>query len=411
MLLDLSAELLEVIGAELTHTDYAVLRQVCKDLNGAVYRFFFSDLVLKISGNGPSEVGVQKLKTLAAGATGWSLYATTLRIVPAKAGGEGDHGGKLIDLAAALATLSNIQTVVWHVHDQVVSSLRKFTLKISGQGPSWGRQALTPEMYQDFIQLVTVQSQLSSLHLEGPTELSPVWRILRSRTQHTIKPTEITTNVVTHELFDYLSSYSGLEKLTLKYPDGGNANESNRLADAFFATVLPRHAEFLTELSCPAVYESRFSFGTHDVNVVSLLRKLTRLEMSINAGAVRRVQNQETYVDGKGRVHRMISIGISVEADQADIDPVTLLLETAACFPTLQCLTIVSAETESNRGAWCGNGRIHHKGTVDTAIATAVVAFRTDVPCSAIIRTGYNIYELRPLWEEGRLGYEQTGRY
>ncbi|KAJ7301057.1 hypothetical protein DFH08DRAFT_996414, partial [Mycena albidolilacea] len=97
-----------------------------------------------------------------------------------------------------------------------------------------------------------------------------------------IKLTEITTNVVTPELFDYLSSYSGIQKLSLLHPDGGSRDKSDRLADTFFETVLSRHATSLVELSCPAGHESRFSFGSHNADVISLLHKLKSLGMSIN---------------------------------------------------------------------------------------------------------------------------------
>ncbi|KAF7351562.1 hypothetical protein MSAN_01588700 [Mycena sanguinolenta] len=60
--------------------------------------------------------------------------------------------------------------------------------------------------------------------------------------------------------------------------------------------------------------------------------------MSINAGAMRIVEDDSDcseddsdYVD---------DIGISVEAEQANIDPVVTLLETAAAFLALDSLTI-----------------------------------------------------------------------
>ncbi|KAJ7260496.1 hypothetical protein B0H12DRAFT_375127 [Mycena haematopus] len=295
------------------------------------------------------------LKALASGGTGWSLHARTLRIIPAQAVSQkGVHDDNLVDLlAAALASLPRIQAVVWHVHAQdhwawgrtavlafvntlatlqelelnipctinlsalQVRSLRKFTFKSQGHGSSWGLSGSTPLplLYQDIAQLVS-QNRLNSLHLEGTTEWSAIWRLLRSRV-HDMRLAEITTTVVTQDLFDYLTSYSGLEKLTLRFPDGGNPNASNSLADTFFETILPHHAESLTELSCPAAYESRFSFGTHNVNAVSLLHKLTRLEMSINASPV---QNVQTYIDENGGWEPSVTIGVSVE----DIDPVVV---------------------------------------------------------------------------------------
>ncbi|KAF7351491.1 hypothetical protein MSAN_01581400 [Mycena sanguinolenta] len=454
MLLNLSVELLEAIGAQLTRSDLAIMRAVCKDLNGALWRLFFSVLVLETKRNGFGEDGIEMLKALASGQTGWTLHARALRVIQAPpVRDECAHNEEMVDLlAAALKSLSDIRTVVWHVRDDnfwtsaqttiidflntsvtvhelelcilgtvdlstlQVRRLRKFTLRSPGVGWDWEpwNAADSTPMYRDVAQLVS-QNQLKSLHLDCSAAWSVIWGMMRS-SSHGLKLAEITTGVVTQELFDYLTSYSGVERLTLKLPDGGNEKESNRLADTFFETVLSRHAESLTELCCPAAYESRFSFGAHNVNVVSQLHKLTRLEMSINAGAVREVQEPESYLDSDGTVHPIFPIGINVEADQADIDPVVaLLLETAAMFPHLQSLTILSAETESNRGVWCGNGRISHMGAVDAAIGNAVEAFRTNVLCSAIIRAGYNTYELRPLcgpqeaeFERG-LWYKRTG--
>ncbi|KAJ6457916.1 hypothetical protein C8R45DRAFT_1032287 [Mycena sanguinolenta] len=362
MLLDLSVELLEAIGAQLSQSDHAILRTVCKGLDSTFYHLFFSVLVLKTHQNGLTEDGVQMLTALAAGGTGWSVHARTVRMVQAKAVTE--EGARYYRpvglLATSLASLSNIQTVVWHLQGHLswawgrtvildflnalatvenlelniletinvpplqVRSLRKFTL--INFGPRLRRRLHGPirtrpsqPMHQDIVDLIS-QNPLKSLHLEGASHWSAIWRLLRSRPEGA-KLTEITTNVVTKELFDYLTSYSGLEKLTLVSPDGGSLDESNRLADTFFETVLPHHAESLTELSCAAAYESRFSFGTHNVNVISLLHKLTKLEMSINAGAVIIVP---AYKDEEGLWEPIVIIGRVLEIEQADIDTVVV---------------------------------------------------------------------------------------
>ncbi|KAJ7863339.1 hypothetical protein B0H14DRAFT_2738883 [Mycena olivaceomarginata] len=454
MLLGLSAELLEEIGSQLPRSDHANLRTVCRDLNGAMHHLFFSLLVLKTGEQAQSDDGIQILKAIANGGTGWSLCAKTLCIRPgAKTGNqetESLHDSTRPLLASALAAPSNIRTVVWNAHENdssaniicdflnTITTLETLELDIQGlidfsslhvsgvqnftiKSPSWRRRwrvntpnEASPAMYQELAALVS-HNQPKSLHLDGPREWSKVWSMLRTSTHGSnsrIKLTKITTSVVTPELFDYLSSYSGIEKLTLKFPDGGNEQKSDLLADTFF-DVLPRHAASLTEFSCPAAYQSRFSFGIHNVTVVSLLRKLTKLEMSVNAGAIRKVDKPRDWVDANGIHHALLSVGVSVEADQADIDSVvTLLLETAAALPALRSLTILSAETERNRGAWCGNGRIRHRGAVDLAIKTAVKTFRSNVACSAIVRAGYETYELQPTLEndpDGVLGYHQTG--
>ncbi|KAF7359994.1 hypothetical protein MVEN_00726700 [Mycena venus] len=456
MLLDLSAELLEEIGSTLAHNDHANLRAVCKDLDGAMRRLFFSVLVLTL-GEHPKRNDfyptlLEMIRTLGTCKTGWSIHARMLRIKRGRRSGYQEvealpvSNDEMKDLLAfALRSIPKIRTVVWEVREQAeqnpspwektngiiceflntltglddlqldvqgtvdvsslnVRSLRKFTLK----SPRWERQFAfgwmtpipDPTMYADISQLVA-QNQLSSLHLQGTNKWSKVWHTLRTKSdEFPIKLTEITTNVVTPELFDYLSSYSGIEKLTLLYPDGGSRNDSDRLADIFFETVLPPSCDI--------------SGGTL---LPSGLRKQS-LEMSINAGAVREVDTPDVWIDEDGTEIPVVSIGVSVEAEQADIDPVvTLLLETAATLPFLCNLAIYSAETESNRDARCGNGMINHTGAVNVAIEKAMQAFRSHMSCSAIVRAGNHTYELEPLSgpdlhsdaDPKMLGYRQKG--
>ncbi|KAF7351590.1 hypothetical protein MSAN_01591500 [Mycena sanguinolenta] len=460
MLLDLSIELLEAIGAQLARSDQAVLGSVCKTLNGAVEPLLFSDLVLKTSLNGLSDKSLQKVKALATGATRWFLHAKTLHISPVRmTTGRTTHDEKLVNIfQAALAALSKIRAVAAegsygyvHFHPYAfwtwgqtsflgflnklttldnlelqipstldlsglqVRSLRKLTLKnceplrIAGgtlpPPPPW-------PAYQMSADLILAQNRLHTLHVEGPAEWTAIWRIFQSRTQWT-KPVQITTNVVTSELFDYLSSCSVLEELTLLSPDGGDQDASNRLADAFFETVLPRFVECLTRLSCPAPYESRFSFGAHNINVISSLYNLTELEVSINAGVVRR---KEITVPIERQGERYPG-----EAEQADIDVVVMpLLRTAATLPALHTLIIRATEPEDLRlyyGMVRGD-KIDHLGAVNAAIVNAVENFHTNVPCAAVVCAGESAYQVREVagsMEEGQLqkewGYKRVASW
>ncbi|KAJ6479729.1 hypothetical protein C8R45DRAFT_1076574 [Mycena sanguinolenta] len=422
----LAANVLELLVAL---ARYRVMRVAPVLLNDAVARLFFSVLVLKINRNGLSEETIQKPEALATGATGL-LHAKTLHILPWIAT-TAKHDEKLVDiLAAGLTSLTKIRTVkirlgceprddfwTWgrtvfldflnklatleelelyipptlDVSGLQVRSLRKLTLKLNPRLPIATMPAALPQTqgYQTITDLILAQNRLSALHLEDydressspspSSEWSAGWRLLHS-TRHNMKLTEITTNVITRELFGYLASFSGLQKVTLGSPDGGNLDASNRLADAFFETVLPRHA-----------YESRFSFGTHNVHVLLLLRNLTNLEMSVNGGAVRRNRaGSTTHVDENGTTHITYpqvgssARGIPAEADQADVTPVvTLLLQTAASLPALRKLTISAAETEYQRG-WWGVTKLDHRGAINAALMNAVEGFRTDVPCVAV---------------------------
>ncbi|KAJ6566617.1 hypothetical protein B0H19DRAFT_1257815 [Mycena capillaripes] len=451
MLLDLSVELLEEIGVQLAQKDHANLRAVCKDLGSAMQRLFFSSLILRTGEEMQSENGVEMLKALATGKTGWSYYTRTLRIQP----GPGtfpktreqlalesniSEGEMQELLASTLKWMANVQTAIWAANNhgwetqtvctflnglQALSELKLniqgvvdlSSLKISGirkftfENPSYiscfsMNTSSEPPLFQEISPIIT-ENRLTSLHLAGASEWTKIWRLLQSKTQLT----EVTTSVVTPELFEYLRSYTGVQKLALLHPDGGNRDKTNLLADTFFETVLLRHATSLVELSCPAYFQSRFSFGPHNVDVISQLHGLTTLEMSINAG---RVRNKKRDKSVRSR---------QVEIEQSDIDPlVTLLLQTAPALPALRSLGIYSADTERNRGAWCGNGRTSHRYPVDMAIETAVKKFRSTVSCLAIVRAGRYTYQLKlrksEAAEEGRsesdpemLTYHETGMF
>ncbi|KAK7045057.1 hypothetical protein R3P38DRAFT_2882323 [Favolaschia claudopus] len=464
MLLDLSTELLEEIGNELTHKDHGNLRAACRGLNEAMQRLFFSLLTLKTNPNLGSLEGRELFEALAGRQTGWTTYAKTLCI---DATGENQAGTSatsgeeipaIVDelvlqsrLANALSSVPKLRTVVWKLHEResakweteticgflnaladldtleldvrsfadlsllkVEPGVRALTAKVSWR--SWrGRRgwnsvsADSLPMYQEITRLA-VENRLTVLHLEGPgKEMSEVWTALRFKSQTQLK--EITTNVVTPEFFAYLNSYTGVQKLTLVGPDGGNREKSDRLASQFW-DVLPRHAATLSELTCPASYESRFSFASHNDHVISLLTQLTSLKMSVNAGKTKPLERRTE--------RKFITVGIPMEADQSDIDPVVaLLLQTAASLPHLKIVEIVSAETESNRGAWCGNGRRHHKGAVTRAIVRSISSFRSDIPSAAIVQAGNNTYALEA-WEkmeeesagdfQGKLRYRSIGR-
>ncbi|KAF7351582.1 hypothetical protein MSAN_01590700 [Mycena sanguinolenta] len=231
MLLDLSLELLQEIGSELTQIDQASLRTVCRDLNGAILPLFFSVLVLKINRNGLIKDTVQKLEVLGTGGTGWSLHAKTLRIIPVmqnhniyiKTQLSNDELASL--LAAALTALPRIQTFV-HVHVDPkfwecaqapifyflnscenlrelelmdmprtidlsalhrVRGLRKFALKSIWDDSS--ARTISGTISTPGIAELISQNQLHTLRLEGPAEWAPLWRMLPFGTLHPIRRT------------------------------------------------------------------------------------------------------------------------------------------------------------------------------------------------------------------------------
>lgn len=106
--------------------------------------------------------------------------------------------------------------------------------------------------------------------------------MLRPNENARIHLKELSTTTVTPDLLTYLSSYSGIERLTLDRSQG-DRHKSDALADAFFGDVLAQHTKSLVELSCPACYEGQWSFRMDNANAILQLRKLEKLHMSVNA--------------------------------------------------------------------------------------------------------------------------------
>ncbi|KAJ6579155.1 hypothetical protein DFH09DRAFT_1147755 [Mycena vulgaris] len=390
MLLDLPTEILQEIESQLERIDHKRLRAVCKDLRLAMDPLFFSSLVLDLH-QLRLESGREFQETLVAGQTGWSLYAKTLTIIPGKkpewhqlADPRGpkseDANGHL--LSSALGSMKNVQAVIWKVDDTCPAweqkaicdvldalPLTDLKLEIRCSGDALSIRGLPrihkleiqtaywkpPPLVQQVSKAVAQSRTLTSLRLAGSNDWSEVWNILGDNSR--MQLTDISTQTLTPELLTYLASYSGIEKLTIKYPD--TRREAEHLGDALFETVIRRNTGSLVELSCAADYESRWSFGTHNVDTISLLQKLTCLEMSVNASEVLGVESPMSIV--------------------------VLLLRTAALLPALRRLAIFPANLKINRGGRCEDPRGQNLGMINLTIADAVKSFSSPVASSAIV--------------------------
>ncbi|KAJ6599861.1 hypothetical protein DFH09DRAFT_626981 [Mycena vulgaris] len=421
MLLDLSIELLQEIGSQLPLTDHGSLRRVCKHLDGPMQRFVFSDLVLQTS-KLCSKDGLDLLEFLAAGRTGWSRHAETLRLTP------GDYwritadrdAAKMQDLlASALRSMAKIRVVIWKVRAGgpswvlnamcefmgTLTALNELQLENQGDPPGvfdlplprlsglskltikggsyWRHMNIAPAMAQKISHIIA-QNHLTSLHVECPVDWAEVCSMLRTKISSQPDLIEITTRLVTPHFLAYLGLCAGLKKLTLQNPDGDS------LANTFFRTVLPNLTSSLVELSCGAAYEGRWSFGTHNAHIISQMKELTALEMSINAGRVEQVDIRPGFAAIGQYLVRW-----EVKVEQSDIDAVvTNFLHTAATLPALLSLAIVAANTNNNRGASTGT-MTDHMPFVTRAIETAVQNFRPTSAAPPTVRAGSHTYELK----------------
>ncbi|KAJ7328334.1 hypothetical protein DFH08DRAFT_1084483 [Mycena albidolilacea] len=374
MLLDLSVELLQEIGDQLARPDHMSLRQICRSVGAAIEPLFFSSLVL-LKEELRIDMGRGFLEALATGQTGWSRYAQRLDIKSAKkwrgAGLQRSDTMMQELLASVLGSLSNIRTVKWESYkDPVwqVNALCDFLNNLpllddlrlgvyETTELSLGRLSGLKRLNIHASYMESPNHSLTSLHLSGGSGDARVWTMLHGNPHLQIHLTDISTGNVTPDLFAYLASYSGVEKLNFWGLSGRSRIQADDLADTFFTTVLPRHAKSLLELTCPAGYECRWSFGTHNVDALSAL-------------------------------HNVRSLYVSMNPDEP-VDAAHLLLRTVDLLPHLQRLTIDSADPDSLRNVQRGCLISSEDTVIDRVVKTVMQDFRSRVASPMILRCGF----------------------
>ncbi|KAJ6557568.1 hypothetical protein B0H19DRAFT_1148106 [Mycena capillaripes] len=387
MLLVLSVELLQEIGDQLARPDHMSLRQTCRSVGAVIEPLFFSSLVL-LKDELRIDMGRGFLEALATGETGWSRYARRLHIKSAdKWTGAGVHRSETMMqelLASALGSLSNIRTVIWGLYEDPVWQVNAICdflnnlpllddfrlIKVYGTtelslGRLSGLKRLDigastynePLFLQKIPSIVAQNRSLTSLHLPGGSADARVWTMLHGSPHLQIHLRDISTGNVTPDLLAYLASYSGVETLSFWNVSTTSQIQDDDLADTFFTTVLPRHAESILELSCPANYECRWSFGTHNVDALSALYNVRNLRVSINPDEP------------------------VIAAD--------LLVRTVDLLPHLQRLKIYSAYPDFLRNVRRGCVISSKDSVVDRAVKTVLQDFRSRVASPTILCCGF----------------------
>ncbi|KAJ6451274.1 hypothetical protein C8R45DRAFT_1042162 [Mycena sanguinolenta] len=393
MLPYLCIEVLQEIGSQLPNSDQKNLRAVCKELNVAIDPLFYTFFVLRgdrIRG----ENGLNILERLASGQIGWSHHCKTLHILPGSKAEKGEAiGPKWYPsnaeipnlLVTAIASMQHIQNVMWNVRARdpqwvresicdslsTLNHLSNLHLQLEGgfrlqlaplprlttlriESADW--QAVHP---QEICHLVGRGHNLTSLHLTGHNDWSQVWTMVRTTSLRPspstrIRLKDVCTRIVTPDLIAYLSSYSGLERLTFERFEGSQP-QIDSYADAFFNDVLAQHTQSLVELNCPAAYEGRWCFRMEIANSILQLRKLEKLHISVSS------------------------------ADVIDVEPavnaVTLLLNTAALLPALRFLHISPAS---------------RRRLYDVGLQTAIEDFTSHIESAAVVYTDQHYYGLAP---------------
>ncbi|KAJ6574405.1 hypothetical protein B0H19DRAFT_1254113 [Mycena capillaripes] len=221
---------------------------------------------------------------------------------------------------------------------------------------------------------------------------SKTWDALREEQIHL---SEIHTDIIVDGLLEYLSSYSGLERLTVASAGGGDEELSERCADEFFSTLLTHQRQSLVGLSCYGAYEGRWSFGAHNADILAQLSKLRCLRMKVNAEShgheqgPRKQGGRNTY---RGRGLREI---FEIESDLEGRNMVHRFLELMNQLPITEAAILPSCPERYTKPK-CGNNKVRHLDIVIARIDAAVREFKSlgGRGSSAVVLAGYNYYKM-----------------
>ncbi|KAJ7619814.1 hypothetical protein DFH06DRAFT_1235078 [Mycena polygramma] len=312
MLSEIPADLLLQVASEASKTDRKALRAVSKSLQAAIEPFICesSSLVLDVnkyprSGRCPSQ-----LETLGAGPTAWASCRRLIirSLVPAgQTEGAFEYESTQILLRPALESLTGLHAVHW---------------VFGKDDPQWAQstvfQVLNVRKDIDELSLRNTGDRLLGLRRLSHVRSLRVWDVsyIFGRHIHTAPwIPELVRNIPSLEsvyfprdacaqicdtllqekiwlknvciqrwdedsLLRYLASYSGLERLEIGYV----YKETD--AEMLFKTVLPKHAASLVALICPGYFEGSCSFQQRNIRLVSGMKKLETLEVSVNPSEI-----------------------------------------------------------------------------------------------------------------------------
>ncbi|KAJ6467690.1 hypothetical protein C8R47DRAFT_1325960 [Mycena vitilis] len=314
MISKLCVELLQEIGSQIPTADLESLRAVSRHFRAVIEPLFCASTTLVLKLKPGLDGGPSQLDILATGTTAWS-YCRRLKIESLKApkyrklslGNEPMHNL----LRSALESLSRLHSVHWTLRSSDGDWARNIVIDILNSCDSFFKLTLVTEMSSRFpalppvsgVRILTIDPTtatwktlgdgflpwvgkiigsspgLESLCMpgEGYTEISEVLqdKKIRLKNIYIPRPRISGSSEDLQPVLRYLASYSGLERLEMQtLPAEGTI---------LFETVLPRHVQSLVVLSCPARIEGRSSFGIHNIPLISQLRNLETLEMSVNS--------------------------------------------------------------------------------------------------------------------------------
>ncbi|KAJ7483791.1 hypothetical protein B0H11DRAFT_2279789 [Mycena galericulata] len=372
MIPHLCTELLLAIGDEIFPADQMALRAVCRDLRSAIEPLFFASTPI-IMDLGRILRNVLETKEVATGVdyAGWSKFGRTLVIrslsVHVLGGPASQAAWVEHHLRHFLKSFRDLRSVHWTLVDSdftwaqiIVADVLKpvylgdlhivnktsDTIPFSVLAPLSNVRNLCVEgtIDQTFVnwmeKIVKKKHNLEGLRLPSASEgYAALYKTLQKTETH-LKGLSVRRSE--DALISYLASYSGLEELRIDH-----ALDDDQ-ADLFLTTALQRHKDSLVVLICPGYIEGKWSFGRHNIKLISELRHLITLEMTINSK----------------------EMGFGAESG---VDIVRSFLEMSTSMVALRNIAILAAISRSSGG--CGNAIERGIASTQERIDSAVDRF------------------------------------
>jgi hypothetical protein len=116
--------------------------------------------------------------------------------------------------------------------------------------------------------------------LPYPTICDDVWNAFR-RSRIRLEELRIGYTALGDSFTDYLSSFSGLKKLSISVPTFDSQAFSEASAVKFWTTGFPNHVDTLQDFSLRARFNGQWCFGSHNRALIANCTKLERLTVSL----------------------------------------------------------------------------------------------------------------------------------
>ncbi|KAH9475344.1 hypothetical protein JR316_0012455 [Psilocybe cubensis] len=187
--------------------------------------------------------------------------------------------------------------------------------------------------------------------------LDDIWKALINAGIHLV---EITVDVVPSALLDYLALYTGLKILRLMPGGFHGGGSSDTAADQFFSVALKYHVQTLEDLQIASLFEGRWCFGSHNVDVISQCTKLRKLRMCINSD---QLPSQQPH---------------SIE----EANDMKLLLDTVVLhMPRISIVLIAGANQEALRPSRSGYISMVHFAAVNRKLSKIIDEYEPPPSC------------------------------